>query len=670
MLILGWHGQPALKESDDFSGYAHHDAAAVLLKDGQIVAAVEEERLNRVKHSNVFPVRAIRFCLDEAGASLGDVDLIVTDTAEDFCDALSAREVLSDARRPLLGLRGCVAASFSEAFAVDVTDKLRFCRHHIAHLHAAWNPSGFPEALVLCIDGTGDGSSGIVAHCSERDIKILRYFEASQSLGDFYTSAIAYIGYGRFDEYKVMGLAPYGDPNPYAPLFRKLYKLLPAGRYALLPQAERAFAMADAGLARAARRKGEPFTQDHKNFAASLQVTLECVVDHLLDFHRADTRLPRLCLSGGVAHNCSMNGRILRSGRFTHLYVQPLAHDAGNALGAALWAFHESGRGSARAQLRHLNWGPDVGTDEAIGAQLRRWGGLLEAERVRDSAETGAELIAGGQVIGWVQGRSEFGPRALGNRSILADPRPAENRQIINQMIKKRESYRPFAPAVTEERLSDYFELAPGMERVPFMNVVLPVRAHARLLLGAVTHVDGTARVQSVSRSENPRFHALIEAFGRRTGVSVLLNTSFNNNAEPIVDSLNDAIGCLLTTDIHALIAGGWYVRKPPQIASRPAFLDLVPAVPAWQKLVRRIRAGSGPLFSLESTASHHFVEPAVAISETLFRILLDGGTGESMRVRLHRTGLSQDVEREITLELYSVWARRAVTLAPPEAGL
>ncbi len=666
MLILGWHGHPALKESDDSRGFAHHDAAAVLLRDGHIVAAIEEERLNRVKHSNAFPVRSMRFCLQEAGATLADVDAIVTDSSEEFSDLVAARETLSDPRAGLWRVRDLVADTFRNEFGVDVAGKLHFCRHHIAHLHAAWYPSGFPVSLALCLDGSGDGASGLVAHCGEREINVLRSLSAAQSLGDFYTAAIAYLGYSRFDEYKVMGLAPYGDPRAHESLFAKLYQLLPDGRYSLLSHQERTMLFADAGLARTARRKSGPFTQDHKNFAAALQGTLERIVDHVLAHYQRETRLRRLCLSGGVAHNCSMNGGILRSGRFDDVYVQPAAHDAGNALGAGLWLMQHLGQRPACATLTlpHLYWGTDIGSDAQIGRQLAQWGPLLEVKPVPDAAEAGAELIAGGAVIAWAQGRSEFGPRALGNRSIVADPRPAEHRQIINAMVKKREGYRPFAPSVLQERVREFFELPPGTDRVPFMVIVLPVRAHVRELLGAVTHVDGTARVQSVSCADNPRYHALIAAFGRRTGVPVVLNTSFNNNAEPIVDSVDDAVTCLLTTGIHALVIGNWVVRKTEDVAAHPAFLDLVPIVPDSRKLVRRCRGTQPPAFSLQSTVSRYFAEPEVGISETMFHVLADAKAAESVRSRAQRLLGPDRSEESLARELYSLWERRAVTLA------
>ncbi|HEU4655556.1 MAG TPA: carbamoyltransferase C-terminal domain-containing protein [Steroidobacteraceae bacterium] len=668
MLILGWHGHPLLRDTDDSRGFVHHDAAAVLIEDGRIVAAIEEERLNRIKHSNVFPAKAIRFCLKEARATVSDLDAIVTDASEEFHDLLAQRETLSNPVARLPHLRAVVASTFAEEFGCNVESKLQFCKHHVAHLCSAWYPSGFTEALVVSIDGSGDGSSGLIAHCNHQEIKILRHLQAGQSLGDFYTATINCIGYDRFDEYKVMGLAPYGDPKVYAALFSKLYRLLPEGRYTLLPQAERTMLFVEAGLARHARRKGEPFTQDHKDFAAALQTTLEHIVEHVLTHHQKETQSRRLCLSGGVAHNCTMNGVIARSGRFAEIYVQPAAHDAGNALGAALWSLQHSGHRPSAPVLPHLYWGPHIGTDHEIELGLARWKPLVDVSRLSDPAAVAAEMMARGEVIAWVQGRSEFGPRALGNRSILADPRPAENRRIINSMVKKREGYRPFAPAVLEERLDEFFELPRGVERVPYMVLVLKVNAHARELLGAVTHVDGTARVQSVAQRDNPEFHALISAFGQRTGVPVLLNTSFNNDCEPIVDSIDDAIACLLTTGIGALVVGNWLVQKNGDVPAHPAYLDLIPSLRESRKLVRRRALGREPTYSLDSTVSSYFAEPSIAISESMFRLLLESHAQRTARLHAEQLCAEGLPISELTRELHFLWERRALTLTPSTA--
>jgi carbamoyltransferase len=665
MLVLGWHGNARWQEGDEVSGYGFHDAAAVLIRDGAVVAAIEEERLNRVKHSNVFPARAIRYCLAYAGVTLNDLDAIVTDSSEDFYEFLVLYELVHDPLLKRLSGRELIATAFRREFGADVSGRLRFCKHHFAHLCSAWYPSGFSEALVVCLDGDGDGLSGLIAHCHGDQIKILRNLPEAYSLGNFYTAQIGVLGYQRFDEYKVMGLAPYGSPKTFEPLFRHMFDLQPEGRFTIVSDAQRIALLKQAGLASHFRAKGEPFTQVHMDFAAALQATLECITSHVVNWFQKQTGARSLCLSGGVAHNCTLNGVLLRSGHFKQIYIQPAAHDAGNALGAALATTHEAGVPIARPTLPNLFLGTNIDTDEHTERELYRWQPLISIQRVENASEIAAELLSQGMVISWVQGRSEFGPRALGNRSILADPRPAENKHIINAMVKKREAYRPFAPSVIEERLRDYFEVPDGTERVPFMIIVLPVRAEMRELLGAVTHIDGSARVQSVSRSDNPRYHALIEAFGRRTGVPIVLNTSANNNAEPIVDSVRDAIVMFLTTGVQALVVGDWLVRKVDEPACHPAFLSLVPDLSCTRKLVRRTAAGGHRAYFIETTAPRYFGTISMMVSAQLAPVLLHDDRA-SIGERFHALGIEDRSQRDrLTKELFELWVARALRLSP-----
>lgn len=664
MIILGWHGHPSAMETDDLPSPLYHDSAAVIVKDGSVVAAVEEERLNRVKHCNFFPRRAIQYCLDEAGIALDDINFIVTDTAEDTTDLALAREAAADPKKAFCGARRTIARTFADEFGVDVSEKLRFCRHHMAHLYGAWYPSRFPHALVCCFDGDGDGSSGVVAQCSGRDVRVLRYIPDAASLGLFYMRQLFFMGYRQFDEYKVMGLAPYGDASRYAGLLERLYQLQPDGRFSICTEQERLLLLHEANLFARARRDGQAFSQDHKDFAAALQQTLERIVDHVIGHFRAVTGERNLCLSGGVAHNCTMNGRLACSGRFDRIYAQPVAHDAGNALGAALAVLHEMGEPIASPVLPRLFLGPHIGPAAHIERRLADWRPLITFERVGDPAAVAARLLADGEVIGWVQGRSEFGPRALGNRSILADARPAENRRIVNEMIKQREDYRPFAPAVIEEGLAEYFEVPPALDATPFMIFVLPVRPEKRALLGAVTHIDGSARVQSVSSGDNPRFHALIAAFGRITGVPIVLNTSFNNNAEPIVDSADDAVTAFLTTGLHALVIDDWLIRRSPGAPLQSALLDLVPSLAINRKLVRRSSRNGEPRYGIESTANR-FSAGAVPISDNLFRVLQQREP-VPIRARWSQLGSTDsDGLAQVATEALHLWSKRALVLLP-----
>ena len=664
MLILGWHGNPMMSEAEDADGYAYHDAAAVLLKDGDVIAGIEEERLNRIKHTSCFPAKAIQFCLDEANVSLIDLDAIVVDTAEEVADFAVTRHIYGDPRQPHQNGRDRIAIAFKKAFGADVASKLQFCRHHVAHLYSAWLPSGFHEALAICIDGDGDGASGLIAHCESDNYNILRFLAESNSLGNFYTSQLFFLGYQRFDEYKAMGLAPYGDPTVYKALFRRMYTLLPEGRYEIAPQTEILHLLRERGLVSKARRKGEPFLQCHCDYAAALQMSLEEMVEHMVRYFKTMTGSKRLCLAGGVGHNCTMNGRLVRSGLFDEVFIQPAAHDAGNALGAALSVAVASKPRAPYRRQKDMYFGRSIGGTDQVEAVLRRWHPLISFERVESPSATGAELLARGSIIGWMQGRSEFGPRALGNRSILGDPRPAENRAIVNNLIKKREEYRPFAPAVLEERLRDYFELPPTMQSVPFMVIVLPVRPAMRQLLGAVTHVDGTARVQSVSHDDNPLFYDLIAEFGKRTGTPVVLNTSFNNNAEPIVDSVEDGIVTFLTTGLHALVAGDFLIRSKPNLRLGEAITQCRASLPPGYSLVRRSGRSNESQFELFNSAGRYAGRVVKEVSTNVFRILSDE---RSLPIEelFEIQGMSGESRERVVGELLDLWSSRAISIRP-----
>lgn len=670
MLVLGIHSVSPVRDSEDMDpGWSYHDAAAVLMQDGEVLSAIEEERLNRVKHSSAFPVQAIRRCLEQAGVGLEDVYRVGVGFAEPSVNHYYLRRGLDNSALPLASGRRHVAGLFQREFGIDVSDRLRFVEHHHAHLWSALLPSGFQRGLAVSIDGSGDFLSGSVAAFEGSRLRVLHEFPIKQSLGFFYREYIALLGYTRFDEYKVMGLAPYGNPERYAELFARAYRLLPGGEYevASLPSLLRHPVMA--GLAQQARRKGEPFTQAHRDFAAGLQQALERIVLHVLAHFQAQTGARSLCLAGGVGHNCSLNGRIAYSGMFDHVWVQPAAHDAGNALGAALAVLHDEGVELAPSPMRHVYLGSDLPDESGVDRGLRSWGDLIAFERCADVTAETARLLAGGAVAGWVQGRSEFGPRALGNRSILADPRPVENKDRINAMVKKREGYRPFAPSVRQERAGDYFELPAGATEFPFMTFALRVREDARQLLGAVTHVDGTARVQTVARDANPRYWTLLRAFEDLTGVPILLNTSFNNNAEPIVDSLDEAVACFLTTGLDALVVGDYLVRKRADGEGALAYRVLSPSVPTTRKLVMRPGADGVRVYALESTGNQYFGEGSVPISEDAFWILLAADGVRTLQELLGERGITEaERVQRVLEEMVELWSRRVVALRPPGA--
>jgi carbamoyltransferase len=675
MLVLGFHGGRRREDEENRFGFSLHDSAAVLVRDGEILSAVEEERLSRIKHTNCFPARAVRFCLAENNLSLADVDLIATNHAEGTVDLMSKLEFLDDPRRQTPpGGRRLIAKLFEHEFGVDISPKLRFCGHHLSHAWSTYGASNFERSLILVLDGDGDDKSGMVLLAEDLKLTELRRFDLGQSLGHLYAEIIKLLGYNRFDEYKVMGLAPYGDPATYTPLFRKHYQLLPHGNYALdSPLAWLAHFDA-AGLVAQARRKGEPFTRTHMDIAAALQATLEEVVLHVLRHYRRETKQPDLCFAGGVAHNCTMNGKILYSGLFERVFVQPAAHDAGGALGAAWCALHEASPTARPRRMEHLYLGPRVGDDALIERELNAWGQFLTYEKTGHVAARAAQLLAGGAVLGWTQGRSEFGPRALGSRSIVADPRPAGNKLLINQMIKKREEYRPFAPSVLEEKVSEFFEVPPEQTSFPFMIFVLNVREQWRQTLGAITHVDGTARVHTVSKQTHPLYWELINEFGKLTGIPILLNTSFNNNAEPIVDSIQDSIVCFLTTGLHHLVIGNYIVSKRAVEPAHAALSRLVPRLPPYRRLVRRKSAnGNGRLSDVcevQSSVSPLFSQRDVAVSPETFA-LLQAADGEKDLVRLCAEAGVVGAQRvgRVCGEMFDLWTQRVISLEARARG-
>ncbi|WP_437315077.1 carbamoyltransferase family protein [Sorangium sp. So ce385] len=639
-----------------FNAISAHDGAAVLLEDGEVVAAIEQERLSRLKHSNKAPLQAMRFCVEGQGLRLDDIDAVCFYISEAWCDDQLKRGLLPigpEARTARDVMRQLLRAEFGVELPPA---RIRFVKHHTAHAASAFFCSGFDDSLVLTLDGCGDGESGSVSIGSGSKLEPLRDIPERDSLGMFYVQTIRFLGYGLFDEYKVMGLAPYGDPSRYRALFQRMVTLLPEGAWAV--DFDRILGLHDVLLPRA---PGEAITQVHKDVAAALQEALETIVLHCLGYFRRETGQENLCLSGGVAHNCTMNGKILRSGLFERVFVQPAAHDAGCALGAAVAVHMREAPGRRPPAIEHLYWGTPLGARDEVGQALEAWRDLVTVEELADAPRTAAELIAEGSVIGWAQGRSEFGPRALGNRSIVADPRPAENKDIINAMVKKREEFRPFAPSVIEEAAHEYFDLG-GAEAMPFMIFTVPVHEDKRQLLGAVTHVNGTARVQTVSERTNERFWRLIRAFGDITGVPVVLNTSFNNNAEPIVDSVDDCVTCFLTTRLDCLVVGDYLVRKRP--VPLTAYAALVPELPAFIKLIS-VRGRTPGGYALERALATTYNEATYPVSAAVFEVL-SRADGQKRLGEL----LDDVADREAVIaELIELWSQRAVRLRPATSG-
>ena len=566
----------------------HGDVAAALIRDGQLIAAIEEERFRRIKHVAGFPHHAIAACLEMGGIAASDVDVFAVSRdprAHLWRKALfllknRPKGTVASRARNLASLRALPAA-IAKSLNLDaavVRQRTRFVEHHPAHLASAAFVSPFEEAAVCAIDGFGDFVSTSWGRVAGTRLSVEGRVFFPHSLGLLYLAITQYLGFPNYgDEFKVMGLAPYGEPG-FVREIESLVQLKDDGRFELdlsyfrhwsegvqmtwqdgEPTLGAVFTPKLESLLGPARRRQDPLEAKHEAIAASLQVAFERAALHVLRHVQKSTGSTRLCFAGGCAMNSVANGKIREQTGFRELFIQPAAGDNGTALGAALYACHQMNGSHRGFVMEHGYWGPSF-DDRAIGAALdaqhaataehgcsrRAWDDEAALDRWT------AEQIAAGRVVGWYQGRMEWGSRALGNRSIIADPRRADMREIINTRIKFRERFRPFAPSVLEEALDDYFV---GGVPDPFMLQVYPVRPDKRALVPAITHVDGSGRLQTVSPRSNPRYYRLIKSFEGLTGVPMLLNTSFNEN-EPIVLTPQQALDCFLRTQMDVIVMG------------------------------------------------------------------------------------------------------------------
>jgi predicted NodU family carbamoyl transferase len=661
MLVLGLSGSFSREDVDllpDMSDGLFHDAAACLIKDGVPLAAVEEERFNRIKKTSKFPVNAIRACLDVANVSPSEIHAVGHYFQENIIDDLLNEHYIRSNDIPLRYSRDLITEPLSSEFDLDLPDdRLVYAEHHVTHALSCFVRSGMKEALVVVMDGRGEEHSATIYRGIQGRLEVLATYDIGKSLGHFYLAATRLLGYGFGDEYKIMGLAPYGNPDTYRDLFDSMYFLRNNGDYLLRP-VTRVFPR----TVLSPRRKGQEFTQQHIDFAAGVQQTLENIVLHVLGYWAKHTGLPNLCFVGGVAHNSTLNGRILQTGRFREVFIHPASHDGGSAEGAALAAAYHMGAASFRQpRLRSACLGPDLGTTAEIEKELDAWTELIEWELSANIVECAAGLLAEGAVLGWACGPSEYGPRALGNRSILADARPSENKQRINSMIKKRESYRPFAPVVTASAAADYFDLPETLANYDFMSFCVNVREHRRAELGAVTHIDGSARVQIIDPVSNERFHNLVRRFGELTGTPVLLNTSFNNNAEPIIQTVQDALTCFLTTELDFLVIEDFLIRR--RSGHELALDDMIVKFRPVTRLVKRnrqtlagVREVTLEIYLDHPKGSHAEVSPAAYA-------LLEAADGVQTIESLADAvgGLTTEVRRE----LFALWQQRFFALRP-----
>lgn len=588
----------------------YHDSAAALIENGEIVAAAQEERFSRKKHDARFPRHALDYCLKEGGVRLEDLDFVVFYDKPFLKFERLLETYLAFAPKGLRSFRMAMPLWVREKlFQKDLLSKtlkdhgagfepehkLLFAEHHVSHAASAFFPSPFKDALILTMDGVGEWATTSVAVGHGNQLDVIKEIHFPHSLGLLYSAFTYYTGFKvNSGEYKLMGLAPYGRPQYVKQITDHLIDVKPDGSFRLntdyfeyctgLRMTNGAF---DNLFGAPARKPEEPIRQFHMDVAASVQEVLEHIVLKMTRALQAETGARNLCLAGGVALNCVANGKILRDGTFDHVWVQPASGDAGGALGAALAAYH-----MYKDQPRVLNGGGDSMRGAYLGPEfpqkeieqrLTRAGATFRVIEDDDCLyETVVDALASEKAVGWFQGRMEFGPRALGGRSILGDPRSPAMQSVLNLKVKYRESFRPFAPSVLREDVSEWFDLDSDS---PYMLIVAPVSERHRIpmtaeqqqLFGieklkvprstipAITHVDYSARIQTVHRDTNPRYHALISRFKQLTGCPVLVNTSFNVRGEPIVCTPEDAFRCFMGTEIEALAVGNCFLRKEDQ---------------------------------------------------------------------------------------------------------
>lgn len=565
----------------------HGDAAACLIKDGEVVAACEEERFRRIKHCAGFPSSAIRACLNQMGISIDDVDAI----------AISKNPKANLSKKLLYAVRRGIASAGLIKKRLDMTARMVHVKeeltrtlqlpqvpqakiypieHHLAHLASCFFPSPFEQAAVLSLDGFGDFVSAKWGYGEGTALTLLGQVEFPHSVGILYTTLTQYLGFPNYgDEYKVMALASYGEPH-YQSDFQEIIKTDSKNGFQLnldyfvhhlngvemnwkdgSPRVSNCFSQEFIERFGPSRLPEEPITSRHQDLAASLQQTFEEVYFYLLNELYKQTRLKNLCVAGGCAFNSVANGKIRERTPYERVFIQPAAGDAGTALGAALYFCHVTLKKPRRFQMHHVYLGPSFEPD-TIEKTLEL--NHLPYRKLSDDdiASKAAQSLAEGKIVGWFQGRMEFGPRALGNRSLLADPRLNEMKDILNQRIKHRESFRPFAPSILAEELDRYFE---GADPDPFMTQVYRIKKEKQRLISAVSHIDGTGRIQAVDRQNNPKYWKLIRKFKELTGVPVVLNTSFNEN-EPIVCTPEEAIHCFNKNKIDCLAIGDFWIER------------------------------------------------------------------------------------------------------------
>ncbi|HEY7831475.1 MAG TPA: carbamoyltransferase C-terminal domain-containing protein [Solirubrobacteraceae bacterium] len=562
-----------------------HDSAAALVVDGEVVAAVAQERISRRKHTGEFPQGAIESCLEQADMQASDVDAVVHSfDYQPYRTMYALDPISSECYRDVLS-REAFVKHVRTALPELPEERIGHLDHHMAHAASAYYTSGWEKCMVAVIDGMGEAHGATIYRAAGGKLEPVHRISAANSIGIFYSVVTLHLGFDfNSDEYKIMGLAPYGDPERHRAFFDEAVQPRADGGWDIGPlklkgtrEERERHALTRALLAErliAPREPDSEITDEHRDVAAGLQACLDRAILHMCGHFAAQLGIRKLALAGGVALNTTANGRLLASGVVDEIYVQPAAADDGSALGAALHHAAQAGEIVNRRSPTPF-YGPEhplerieqaLSSYEADGWESSEGETDIDVEvtpmpSLAATCEAAAELIAQGEVIAWYRGRMEFGPRALGHRSIMADPSKPEMRDRVNALVKMREAFRPFAPAVTLEQVHRWFQTEPGTE-LPYMTVNLDVRPEYREDLPAITHVDGSARVQTVSTNDNAEFHELLDAVGRHTGREMVLNTSFNVKGQAIVNTPEEAIETFLSTGIQALFLHNTMVRK------------------------------------------------------------------------------------------------------------
>jgi carbamoyltransferase len=550
-----------------------HDSSAALIVDGEIIAAAAEERFNRKKHCGDFPVHAIQYCLSEAGISLHEIDELAHGFNYAPYQKLFSLDPISSEAYQSVYSREALLTLVNRDLPDFPASKVHHVPHHLAHAASAYFTSGWDECLTVVIDGMGEVHSATIYHAHNGKLDQVYQLPASDSIGILYSLVTLHLGFDfNSDEYKIMGLAPYGEAEKFRSFFDEVVELREGGAIRIpILKLNRTRDERENHLATRRylaehlikeRKPEDDVTRIHEDIAASLQACLDRAMLHLCKYWGEKLGLRKLSMAGGVALNCTANGKLLRSGCFDEIYIQPAAGDDGTALGAALYRSAQANEITNRRSPIPF-FGPAHSMTE-INSALVEYEERIEITRFQTLAETcakAARLIAEGKVIAWYRGRMEFGPRALGHRSILADPGHPEMRDRINAMVKMREAFRPFAPAVSIEQVHQWFEV-PAMTELPYMIVIVDVKEEQRAALPAITHVDGSARVQTVSAKDNSEFHTLLRAVGITTGREMVLNTSFNVKGQPIVNTPQEALDTFLSTGIEYLFLENALIQR------------------------------------------------------------------------------------------------------------